>query len=104
MDNVGSVVIPRDLLVGYEDGFLVVEDEAARLALNGGLAARAGEGYAKAKQTGRQAAERVGTVASDAVEKGARGLGKAIGKAKRSAKKSKGMFGSFMDEYRKASK
>ena len=113
---VGSVAIPPELLVGYKDGFMVVKDEASSLSLTGGLAAQAGEGYAKAKEQGRKVAES----AAEATYAGARGVGRAIGKAKRSYKKTKGkdaskligehakgartMFSSCMDEYRKASK
>ena len=114
---VGSVAIPPELLIGYKDGYMVVKDEASTLTLTGGLAGKAGEGYAKAKEQGRKAAES----AAEATYAGARGVGKAIGKAKRSYKKktkgkdasqligehakgARNMFSSFMDEYRKASK
>ena len=94
---VGDMVIPADMLRGYRDGYMIVAPEAAQLQLAGGLAAKAGEGYAKAKLTGKQVAQ-----------KGARGLGSMLGKAKKKGKKqingTKGMFGSFMDEYKKASK
>jgi uncharacterized protein YrrD len=114
---VGSVEIPPDLLVGYQNGYMVVDDEAATLSLDGGLAAKAGESYAKAKIGGKKAVAKAG----GAVEKGAYGMGKAIGSAQRAVKKktggksasevvgkqlgrTKGMFGSFLDEYKKASK
>lgn len=94
---VGNVVIPGELLRGYKDGYMVVDSEAAHLELDGGLAAKAGEGYARAKYEGKQAAE-----------KAAHGLGSMLGKAKKKSKKhvgrTKGMFGAFMDEYKKASK
>lgn len=128
---VGDVEIPGDMLRGYSGGCLVVEPQAASLSLNGGLAAKAGEGYARAKLGGKQAASRVGEVAGTAVDKGAYNLGRAIGKAKRAVEeqkadseaesvagpkngtayalgkrigKTRGMFGSFIDEYKKASK
>ena len=114
---VGSVMIEPDMYVGYEDGHMVVDPGAAGLSLSGGLAARAGEGYAKAKLEGKKVAD----AAEDATMRGARSVGKAIGKAKRSFKKgggtkgatkavrnkldgTRGMFSSFMDEYKKASK
>ena len=115
---VGNVVIPGDMLVGYKDGYMLVKPGAAGLSLDGGLAARAGVGYAKAKQSGKVAAAKAGKAAGDAVEKGAYGLGRMIGKAKKSTKtgskgaakavgeqlgRTKGMFGSFMDEFKKAS-
>ncbi len=138
---VGDVVIPGEMLRGYRDGYLLVAPEAAGLALNGGLAARAGEGYARAKLGGKEVVSKAGAAAGNAVEKGAFELGRAIGKAKRAVadtdddaktkasktkasktkasktkKKSaahavgrrigrtKGMFGSFVDEFKKASK
>lgn len=114
---VGSVLIEPEMYIGYEDGHMIVDPGAAGLALSGGLAAKAGEGYAKAKMEGKKVAD----AAEDATMRGARGVGKAIGKAKRSIKKSggtkgatkavrkkldgtRGMFSSFMDEYKKASK
>jgi uncharacterized protein YrrD len=115
---VGNVVIPGDMLVGYKDGFMLVQPGAAGLSLDGGLAAKAGVGYARAKQGGKEAAAKAGKAAGDAVEKGAYGLGRMIGKAKKSTKphkkgaakavgkqlgRTKGMFGSFVDEFKKAS-
>lgn len=110
---VGDVVIPGSMLRGYQKGYMLVDPEAATLSLNGGLAAKAGEGYARAKQGGKAVASKAGKAADEAVKKGARSVGRAIGKAKKSDPqkavkkqlgKTKGMFGSFMDEYRKASK
>lgn len=94
---VGRVQIPGSMLRGYKDGYMLVDPEAARLALDGGLAAKAGESYARAKADGKKAAARAGKAAGTAVEKGARAVGKKLGRTK-------GMFGSFMDEYKKASK
>lgn len=107
---VGNVVIPGDMLVGYKDGFMLVKPEAAGLSLNGGLAAKAGTEYGRAKYNGKQAVAKAGKAASSMAEKGARGLGRMIGKAKKSAKNTaknanpKTMFGSFVDEFKKASK
>jgi len=115
---VGNVEIPADMLRGYRDGYMLVDPEAATLALNGGLAARAGESYARAKLEGKEVANKAGKAAGEAVEKGAYGLGRALGKAKRAVekegdpakavgkqvKRTRGMFGSFMDEFKKASK
>lgn len=94
---VGDVVVPVEMLVGYADGFMLVRPEAATMSLNGGLAAKAGTSYAKAKYEGKQAAEKAGKVAEEAVGKGAREVGRALGRTK-------GMFGAFMSEYKKASK
>ncbi|MEE1160303.1 MAG: PRC-barrel domain containing protein [Atopobiaceae bacterium] len=114
---VGNVVIPGEMLEGYANGFMLVKPEVANLALNGGLAAKAGESYARAKLSGKKAVSKAGKAAGGAVEQGAKGLGRMIGKAKKAAKnadpqkavgkqvsRTKGMFGSFMDEYKKASK
>lgn len=111
---VGSVMVPPSMVRGYHDGYMVVDAEAAGLELSGGMAARAGVGYAKAKIAGKEVAEKAkvegakaaaaaskaageaGKVAGEAIDKGSRALGRQIGKTK-------GMFGAFMDEYRKAS-
>lgn len=98
---VGTVVIPGNMLRGYSGGFMLVDPAAAGLALNGGLAAKAGESYARAKHEGKEVASKAGKAAGTAVEKGAHGLGRVIGKTK---KRTSGMFGSFMDEFKKASK
>lgn len=94
---VGNVEIPATMLEGYRKGKMIVGSEAANLALNGGLAAQVGRSYAQVKHGGKKA-----------VEKGARNLGSALGKAKKHGKKrakmTKGMFGAFMEEYKKASK
>lgn len=92
---VGSVQIPVDMLRGYEKGFMIVAPEAAHQALTGGVAAKAGEGYARAKHEGKQVAAKAGKAAGEAVDKGSRALGKQLGRTK-------GMFSSFMDEFKKA--
>lgn len=89
---VGSLRIPASMLVGYERGYMVLAPGAADQQLTGGVAAKAGEASARAKAAGTKAAEATGR----AVDKGSRALGKQIGRTK-------GMFGAFMDEYRKAS-
>ena len=80
---VGAIEIPIDMLRGYDKGFMVVDDEATSLALSGGVAAAAGEGYARAKATGRRAAAKADEAAASAVDKGSLALGRALGKAKR---------------------
>ena len=92
---VGSVQIPVDMLRGYEKGYMLVAPEAAHQALTGGVAGKAGESYARAKYEGKQAAAKAGKVAGEAVDKGSRALGKQIGRTK-------GMFSSFVDEFKKA--
>ena len=94
---VGSVKIPAHMLRGYEKGWMLVDPEAAHQGLTGGMAGRAGESYAKAKHEGKKAAAKAGKAAGAAVDKGSRALGKQLGKTK-------GMFSSFMDEFKKAQK
>jgi hypothetical protein len=74
---------------------MLVAPEAAHQQLTGGVAAKAGEGYAKAKYEGKKAAAKAGKAAGEAVDKGSKALGKQLGKTK-------GMFSSFMDEFKKA--
>ena len=92
---VGSVLIPIDMMVGYQDGWMLVAPEAARQQLTGGVAAKAGESYARAKYEGKKAAAKAGKAAGEAVDKGSRAIGKQIGRTK-------GMFSSFVDEFKKA--
>lgn len=92
---VGSVVIPAEMLRGYEKGFMLVDPQVSRMELSGGIAGKAGEGYAKAKHEGKKAAEKAGKAAGEAVDKGSRALGRQLGKTK-------GMFSSFVDEFKKA--
>ena len=91
---IGSVEIGDDMIVGYKKDHLEVLPEARELGLTGGLAAKAGEATAKASIAAHEGAEKAGKVASEAVDKGAVGLGKAIGRAKN-------MVSETRDEYRK---
>ena len=93
---VGSVRVPAEMLVGYERGWMILTPEAAHQELTGGMAGKAGESYARAKASGAQAAAKAGKVAGEAVDKGSRALGRQLGKTK-------GMFGSFMEEFKRAS-
>ncbi len=81
---VGSVPVPGAMLGGYSKGVMVVADEAADLALTGGLAAKAGEGLAHARIAGKEAASKAGAAAGKAVDKGSFALGRALGSARRS--------------------
>lgn len=87
---VGSLVVPVEMAVGYERGFLKVRDEAANMELSGGWAAAAGEASAKAKVSmqkagaaAKQNAHETGVMVDAAAQKGAFALGKAIGKARK---------------------
>ena len=81
---VGSVEIPVELMVGYKKGVLIVKPEAAELLPTGGLAAKAGEATAKIGHGAKEGAKKAGQAAGKAVDKGSYGLGKMIGRAKRS--------------------
>lgn len=83
---VGSVVLPAGMVVGYRDGFMVVDDEAAGIALSGGAAARAGEAAARARASAEDAGRRAAKAAGEAVDKGSRSLGRAIGRARRAVR------------------
>ena len=80
---VGSFEIPASMVRGYSKGYMVVDDAAADLELDGGVAAKAGEGYAKAKVKGAEAAHKAGKAAGEAVDKGSFAFGRMLGKAKR---------------------
>ncbi len=84
---VGHVAVPGSMLIGYQDGWMIVDPEAAHLELSGGAAAKAGEGYARAKEGVSKATKKAGKVVGDAVDKGSRKVGKALGKAKRAVGK-----------------
>ena len=130
---VGLLEIPVDMLVGYRDGWMIVDADAAKLELNGGVAAKAGEGVARVRYEGGKAVAKADEAAGKAIEAGSHSLGKALGKAKRKVDEATsdaranareqapnpeeaarsvgkhlgkvgGMFSSFKDEFDKASK
>lgn len=80
---VGSFEVPPSMVKGYSNGYMILSDEATKLQLDGGFAAKAGEGYAAAKVKGAEIGKKAGAAASDAVDKGSFALGRALGKAKR---------------------
>lgn len=99
---VGNREIPSGYLLGYHDGFMIVGDDAASLAFSGGAAAKAAEvsvkvsdGAKKGAAAVKKGAEVLDEKGSKAVDKGSRALGKQLGKTK-------GMFSSFVSEYKKA--
>lgn len=81
---IGAVEIPAELMVGYKKGVLIVENDAKSLLPSGGLAAKAGEATARASIEAKEGMHKAGQAASKAVDKGAVGVGKLIGRAKRS--------------------
>ena len=80
---VGSFDIKPEWLLGYSNGAMVLSDEAADAQLTGGLAAKAGEGYAAAAAKASEATAKAGKAVAEATEKGAFALGKTLAKAKR---------------------
>ena len=80
---VGSFAIKPEWLLGYSNGAMVLADEAADAQLTGGLAAKAGEGYAAAAAKASEATAKAGKAVAEATEKGAFALGKTLAKAKR---------------------
>lgn len=80
---VGTFQIPASMVKGYSNGFMIVDDAAANIELGGGAAAKAGEGFAKAKVKGSEAAHKAGKAAGEAVDKGSYAFGRMLGKAKR---------------------
>jgi uncharacterized protein YrrD len=128
----GAQDIPRELLLRYADGCVLVASDALDINLSGGLAAKAGAGAAiagnavrkvtskagarvekattdaaikigsKVKETAGKAAsknkarqQRATASTANAIGEGARAVGRQLGK-------SKGMFGAFKNEYKKA--
>ncbi len=99
----GNVEMPAELLRGYRDGCMIVDDAAAELEVTGGAAAKAAEVSVKVSASVKEGAAKVkaGAKAFDdkaapAVEKGTRAVGRQLGKTK-------GMFKAFKDEFKKAS-
>lgn len=80
---VGSFAIKPEWLLGYSNGSMILSDEAADAQLTGGLAAKAGEGYAAAAAKASEATAKAGKAVAEATEKGAFALGKTLAKAKR---------------------
>lgn len=80
---VGSFAIKPEWLLGYFNGAMVLSDEATDAQLTGGLAAKAGEGYAAAAAKASEATAKAGKAVAEATEKGAFALGKTLAKAKR---------------------
>jgi uncharacterized protein YrrD len=104
---IGVQKIPRELIVGFRDGRLLVKAAAGEIQAEGGLAAKAGEQAAvvtqvirekteTARQTASDVGKKAGGAASKAIDTGSRAFGRQLGR-------SKGMFKAFRDEYRKSS-
>lgn len=79
---VGNFDIPAAWVLSYKGGTMVVRDEAANLELSGGLAGKAGEGYAVAKDKAKEGVAKADEAAAKAVDKGSHALGGVIGRTK----------------------
>ena len=97
---IGSIEIPAELMIGYKKGILIVKPEAAEATHSGGLAAKAGEASAKVNIETRERVHQVNEAATkattDAIEATTTGIGKGIGRIKRSVK-------GAVEEYREES-
>ena len=91
---VGTVDVTPDMVLGYSRGCMVVDSKGRSLEPEGGFAAAAGEGYARAKVEAKAAGQKAGAVASEAgqkagaaaseaVDKGSYAFGRWLGKTKR---------------------
>ena len=83
----GATRIPASMLEGYRDGAIVVSDEAKAVEEAGGLAAKAGEAWAKTKHDAGEAGKKAGAAASSAADKavneGAAAVGKKVGEVRK---------------------
>ncbi len=79
---VGSLPVAPEHILGVVNQTMVVADEVEEIELTGGLAAKAGEGFAKAREKGAEVASKAGNAAGELLDKGSFALGKAIGTAK----------------------
>lgn len=92
---VGHREVPVKDLVGYRDGAMVVRNEVADFEFSGGAAAKAAEATVKVKAGVKKGAAALDEHGSRALDKGSKALGRQLGKTK-------GMFGNFAAEFKKA--
>lgn len=93
---VGDIEMPPAMLRGYAQGAMIVADEVRDLGFSGGAAAKAAEASAVVGAKVKKGAKALDDKGSVVVDKGSRALGKQLGRTR-------GMFKSFADEYKKAS-
>ena len=93
---VGDIEMPPEMLRGYADGAMIVDDAVKELGFSGGAAAKAAEASVVVGDKVKKGAKVLDDKGSVAVDKGSRALGKQLGKTR-------GMFKSFAEEYKKAS-
>lgn len=93
---VGDIDMPPQMLRGYKDGAMVVSDDVKEIGFSGGAAAKAAEASVVVGDKVKKGTKVLDDKGSVAVEKGSRALGRQLGKTR-------GMFKSFAEEYKKAS-
>lgn len=98
----GTIEMPVSYLKGYRDGAMVVDDAAAALEFSGGAAAKAGEASAKIKVKAREGAQALDEKGAAAIEKGSVVVGKGARAVGKQLGRTRGMFSSFKDEFKKA--
>lgn len=79
----GSSLIPREQIVGYRDGAIIVKDAEADVEETGGAAAAAGVAWAKTKHAASQGTKKAG----EAINEGAYKAGEVIGAVRDRASK-----------------
>ncbi|MEI3377039.1 MAG: hypothetical protein V8R08_04280 [Coriobacteriales bacterium] len=79
----GSSLIPREKIIGYRDGAIVVADEEADVEETGGAAAKAGVAWAKTKHAASEGTKKAG----EAINEGAYKAGEVIGSVRDKASK-----------------
>lgn len=82
----GESEIARDAIVGFKDGALVVTSAVTQVEESGGVAAAAGEAWAKAKHSAAQRADK----AEKAIDNGAYKVGEVLGAARQKVTASAG--------------
>ena len=93
---VGDIEMPPTMLRGYRDGAMVVADDVREIGFSGGAAAKAAEATVVVGDKVKKGAKVLDDKGSVAVDKGSRALGRQLGRTR-------GMFKSFAEEYKKAS-
>lgn len=91
----GNIEMPASDLKGYRDGAMIVDDSVAELGFSGGAAAKAAEVSVHVSEKVKRGAKVLDDKGSVALDRGSKALGKQLGR-------SRGMFKSFAEEYKKA--
>lgn len=78
----GSANIPVNMIRGHKDNAIVVKDEIGEIEETGGVAAKAGEAWAKTKHTAATTGRKAVDQAGEAINDGAFAAGEAVGTAR----------------------